>query len=374
MAKGKGKKSRRIHDWQQRYQGAEDDRDPTPRRQKVAPRAVKLPQARLEAPEANLDDLPKVVGMVAGFPPGTVLVRVGQQYLRCGIVKTFRAPERATTLAVGDEVTVALSRSDPGAAQDADGDRVDGMILSRAPRRSALSRPQPRSDKRHGLYDYQPFEKVIVANMELLAIVVSVSNPPIRPRLIDRYLIAAERGEMGVVLLVNKIDLEALPDWLEKEMALRGVAIVACSAVTGQGLTALVAALQGRRTVLAGASGAGKSTIINALIPGADAFTQEVGEKTLRGRHTTTAACVYDLPGGGVVVDTPGIRELGMPIDPAQLPWYFPEFDPFVHSCHFSNCTHTHEPDCAVIAAVENSQISHHRYDSYLRMRESLDD
>ncbi|MCY2925473.1 MAG: ribosome small subunit-dependent GTPase A [Planctomycetota bacterium] len=109
-------------------------------------------------------------------------------------------------------------------------------------------------------------------------------------------------------------------------------------------------------------------------MPRADAFTQEVSEKTLRGRHTTTAACVYEVPGGGIVVDTPGIRELGMPIDPAQLPWYFPEFDAFVHSCHFSNCTHTHEPGCAVLAAVENNQIPHRRYDSYVRMRESLDD
>ena len=373
MAKGKGKKTRRIHDWQQRYQGAEDERDPTPRRQKVAPRAVKLPPARLLSPEDNLDALPKAVGMVEGFPPGVVLVRVGgQQHLRCGIVKTFRAPERATTLAVGDEVTVALSRSDPGAAQDADGDRVDGMILSRAPRRSALSRPQPRSDKRHGLYDYQPFEKVIVANMDLLAIVVSVNSPPIRPRLIDRYLIAAERGEMGVVLVVNKTDLDALPAWLGEEMARRGVAVVACSAVTGDGLATLAAALQGRRSVLAGASGAGKSTLINALIPRANAFTQEVSEKTLRGRHTTTAACVYEVPGGGIVVDTPGIRELGMPIDPAQLPWYFPEFEPLSPQCKFRDCTHTHEPQCAVRDAVEQGRIPTRRYESYVKLLETI--
>ena len=374
MAKGKGKKSRRIRDWQQRYQGAEDDRDLTARRQKVGVRGVKLPPSRVEAPEANLDDLPKAVGMVEGFPPAMVLVRAEQRHLRCGIVKTFRSSERASRLAVGDEVTVALSRSDPGAAQDADGDRVDAMILSRAPRRSALSRPQPRSDKRHGLYDYQPFEKVIVANMELLAIIVSVNSPPIRPRLIDRYLIAAERGEMSVLLVVNKIDMEPAPAWLGEEMARRGIAVTACSAATGEGMDSLAAALRGRRSVLAGASGVGKSTLINALIPGADAFTQEVREKTLRGKHTTTTACVYDFPGGGLVVDTPGIRELGMPIDPAQLPWYFPEFDAFVHSCHFSNCTHTHEPDCAVIAAAENGQIPPRRYDSYRRLRESLED
>ncbi|MEI7835975.1 MAG: GTPase RsgA, partial [Planctomycetota bacterium] len=260
MAKGKGKKSRRIHDWQQRYQGAEEDRDSTARRQKVAPRGVKIPTSRLEAPEANLDDLPKAVGMVEGFMPAVVFVHVGDQHLRCGIVKTFRSPERASPLAVGDEVTVALSRADPGAAQETDGDRVDAMILSRAPRRSALSRPQPRSDKRHGLYDCQPFEKVIVANMELLAIVVSVNSPPIRPRLIDRYVIAAERGEMSVVLVVNKIDMEPAPAWLGEEMTRRGIRVVTCSAITGQGIDSLVTTLRGRRSVLAGASGAGKST------------------------------------------------------------------------------------------------------------------
>jgi ribosome biogenesis GTPase len=374
MAKGKGKSGRRIRDWEQRYQDGEGARDTTARRQKLASRAVKLPADRLEMPEANLDDLPKAQGMVAGFCPGVVVVRVGGADIRCGMVKTFRSPEGASALAVGDEVTVALSRRDPGAAQEADRNRADGLILSRAPRRSALSRPQPRSDKRHGAYDYETFEKVIVANMELLAIVVSVNYPPIRPRLIDRYLIAAERGEMTAALVVNKIDVGPPPPWLADEMSQRGVPVLPCSAATGQGLPELASALRGRRSVLAGASGVGKSTLINVLIPGADIFTQEVRRKNLRGRHTTTAACIYDVPGGGLVVDTPGIRELGMPIDPAELPWYFPEFAAFVHSCRFSNCTHTHEPGCAVLAAVENSQIPRRRYESYLRLRETLDD
>ncbi|MCK4602480.1 MAG: ribosome small subunit-dependent GTPase A, partial [Phycisphaerae bacterium] len=143
-------------------------------------------------------------------------------------------------------------------------------------------------------------------------------------------------------------------------------------AVTGQGLEDLRAALLGRRSVLAGASGVGKSTLINALVPEADAATRAIRMKDQRGRHTTSAAVVYDLPKGGVIIDTPGIRELGVGLKAGELPWYFPEFEPLSPQCKFNNCTHTHEPDCAVVRAVEEGNILPRRYESYLRILESL--
>jgi ribosome biogenesis GTPase len=116
----------------------------------------------------------------------------------------------------------------------------------------------------------------------------------------------------------------------------------------------------------------GKTALINALVPGASEATGAVREADGRGRHTTSAALVYDLPGGGIIVDTPGIRELGMNLTAAELPWYFPEFEPLAPVCRFNDCTHTHEPDCAVVAAVEAGQISRRRYESYLRIMDSL--
>ncbi|HAU39101.1 MAG TPA: ribosome small subunit-dependent GTPase A, partial [Phycisphaerales bacterium] len=153
-----------------------------------------------------------------------------------------------------------------------------------------------------------------------------------------------------------------------------GVRIVLCSAADGRGLDELRAVLTGKQSVLAGASGVGKSTLINALVPGAEAATAAVRLKDQRGRHTTTAAVVYDLPGGGMVIDTPGLRELGIGIGPAELTWYFPEFEPLAARCRFRDCTHSHEPDCAVQQAAENGEILPRRYDSYLRILDTLDE
>ena len=126
--------------------------------------------------------------------------------------------------------------------------------------------------------------------------------------------------------------------------------------------------------MLAGASGVGKSTLVNALVPGAGAAVREVRAKDDRGRHTTSAATVYDLPGGGLLVDTPGIREIGIRLTAEELSWYFPEFEPLQSRCRFRNCSHTHEPACAVQAAVEAGEISPRRFESYLRILATLDE
>jgi len=238
---------------------------------------------------------------------------------------------------------------------------------------------------------------VIAANMDVLLIVASTCQPPLRPRLIERFLIVAERGEMRPVVMVNKIDLAAPEPGLVEQLRELGPEVVLGSARTGQGLEGLRRLLAGRRSVLAGASGVGKSTLINALVPGADAATGEIRMKDQRGRHTTAATAVYELPAcelppappppaaadlpklpfdiaGGLLVDTPGVRELALAIEPEQLPWYFPEFEPHVPHCRFSNCTHIHEPDCAVLAAVQAGQIPFRRYESYARMRQSLEE
>ncbi len=372
MAKRKGKSQRRIKGWQQRL-AAGEELDRTARRQGFSQRAVKLPADRLAAPEENLEELPKREGLVVGFFPGGVIVRADDQELLCGIAKTFRAPADASALAVGDEVTAAITRPNHADGQvENDRERADGMIVSRQPRRTVLSRPQPRSGKRSGAYEAEVFEKVIAANIDVLVIVASTREPPLRSSLIDRYLIIAERGKLKPLLAINKIDLARADEKVLADLRALELETVLTSAVTGQGLEDLRAALLGRRSVLAGASGVGKSTLINALVPEADAATRAIRMKDQRGRHTTSAAVVYDLPKGGVIIDTPGIRELGVGLKAGELPWYFPEFEPLSPQCKFNNCTHTHEPDCAVVRAVEEGNILPRRYESYLRILESL--
>jgi len=363
-------------------------------------------------------------GLVVGVYRRAVSVLLERQVCYCAVAKTFRAPPQASALAVGDIVTVAVSAdlSCP-TRQDIDKERMDGFILTRRPRLTALSRPKPMSAKRIDQYKTAIFERVIAANMDQLLIVASMVQPKFWRRLIDRYLIVAERGELAPLLVVNKIDLHRPSNGLLADMRNLGLDVLCCSAKTGEGLDALRLRLAGKQSVLGGASGVGKSTLVNALIPEAEAATRTVRPKDLRGRHTTAAAAVYYLPDpagmglvvpsaapaaaggwpaekpqqptgdeppardapkdeqaplpfvvppGGMLVDTPGIRELGFTIDASELAWYFPEFDPFVHQCRFNNCTHTHEPDCAVIAAVQRGQVPARRFESYLTIRQSL--
>lgn len=379
MARRKGKSQRRIKDWYSRFVSGEEDGGPVARRQKLTSRReVKLPPARLDADAdamtVGLGDLPKVEGMVVGFFPGGAAVRMDGADMLCGIAKTFRAPDGASAVAIGDNVTVAVTRDEHADAAAPDRDRTDGMILSRELRRTVLARPQPRSGKYREAYDDETFEKVIAANMDVLLIVAATRRPALSHGLIDRFLIIAERGELTPVLVINKIDLGRPDEQVLGDFEALGIEIVFCSAASGEGLDALSAALASKRSVLAGASGVGKTTLVNTLLPGVNAATRTIRDKDNRGRHTTTAGVLYDLSCGGIIIDTPGIRELGMTLGADELPWYFPEFEALAGECHFNDCTHTHEPTCAVIAAVESGAISTRRYESYLRLVETLDD
>lgn len=373
----KGKAQRRIKDWGQRFRrDADPDTMDSTKSETLQPGRVKLGASRMRdrSEEPDLAARPQAAGMVVGLFPGGACVRVqGGADLLCAIAGTFSPPKGSSALAVGDEVAVALSPVEQVAGQlHVDKQRTDGFILSRQPRRTALSRPQPTSGKRRGRYDEKVFEKVVAANMEVLLIVASVRQPRLRPGLIDRFLIVGERGELEPLVVLNKIDLgEPDEDTLAMLASVRRP-MLRCSVVTGEGLEALRSVLRGRRSVLAGASGTGKSSLVNALVPGADIATATIRQKDQRGRHMTVAATLHELPGGGLVVDTPGVRELALGMEATELPWYFPEFAELSGACKFNNCTHTHEPDCAVIRAVQEGKLPAYRYESYLRILETL--
>ena len=264
-----------------------------------------------------------------------------------GETRTFQlGGQRA---AVGDEVEIGL-------AKDGETWKLHRIL----PRRSQLSRPDVGNAHQ---------ERVIVANVETVVIVVSVVSPPLHPRLIDRYLIAIQRGGAQPVICVNKLDLledETELEVLEPYVSLN-VPIVRCSTTTGRGIEDLRTLLLGRVAAFVGHSGVGKSSVMNALYPSLHRDTGEISEGYGRGTHTTTASQLFELPGGTRLIDTPGIRSFGLwQMSSDELKWYFPEFEGL--HCRFNDCSHTHEPGCAVREAAESGAIHAVRYDTYLRL------
>ena len=239
------------------------------------------------------------------------------------------------------------------------------------PRRTTLSRPDPRNPNHR--------EHVLAANVDLAVIVVSVLAPPLHSRLIDRFLVAAQHGGMGVALCLNKSDLIADDDEagrIEKILAPYrelGLAVVYCSAATGEGVERLREQIAGSTCVLVGHSGVGKSCLLNSLDPNEDRRTGGLRLADGKGRHTTTSVDVYDLPLDTKVIDTPGIREMGLwQIGPDVLGDYFPEFAEPSASCKFRDCRHDVEPSCGVKRAVEEGAIPGARYEAYLRLLASV--
>ncbi len=250
------------------------------------------------------------------------------------------------------------------------GDRVhirligDGTatIESIEPRTRVLSRRDPG----------RKVEQVIVANPDQAVFVLACADPDPNPRTLDRLLVAAERGGIPALICANKIDLvhkgDARKFFADYERV--GYKVIFTSATTGSGVKELRAALKGRVSVLAGPSGVGKTSLLNRLEPGLGRKTLEISQATREGKHSTVVAELLPLSGGGHIVDTPGMKAFAMwDIEPEEVDAYFPEIRERVAGCAFSDCSHMHEPGCAVIQAVERGEISPHRYDSYLRIR-----
>lgn len=236
--------------------------------------------------------------------------------------------------------------------------RVDEhRVLAAEPRRTVLARIDPHNPNH---------QRALAANVDVVVIVASVHAPPLRTGLIDRYLIAAQNGGMEPIVVINKIDLLQNQSELEELRAYEGIGvpIVLCSVKEGRGLDEMLSLLAGKTCVFSGHSGVGKSSLVNALSPGLQLRTGEVERK---GRHTTTTSTLHELPNRTRIIDTPGIKEFGLvAVDPKDLRHFFPEFEPYASNCNFNDCTHTHEPVCA----VREAQLP--RYPTYVRIFESL--
>ena len=250
------------------------------------------------------------------------------------------------------------------------GDRVEvrdlgdgkGIIDDVFERERVLSRRAPEGER----------EQIIVANPDQAVFVFSCDDPPFNPRMLDRLIVAAEREGVPVRICANKVDLaegESCRDQFAVYQEL-GYPVHFTSAITEEGVPELRAELEDRISVFAGPSGVGKSSLLNAIQPDLALRTGEVRQATRKGKHTTVSLKLVPLEEGGYVADTPGMKAFALwDIEPEELDAYFIEIRPLVAQCAFSDCTHLHEPGCAVLEAVESGQVHPQRYDSYQRMR-----
>jgi len=266
-----------------------------------------------------------------------------------------REREADLKLAVGDRVR--LERTDHGDTW---------AIVEIMPRRSRLARRAPGG---------AVGERVVAANLDQVVVVFAVANPEPHARMLDRFLVIAEANDLAARVVLNKADLadEATVRTRWADYTRAGYPLHVTSTVTGVGLPALATTLAARTSAVTGPSGVGKSSLLNTLYPGLSLRVGAISESVNKGRHTTVGAWLHALPDGGAVVDTPGLREVGIwGLDPGDLAHCFPEFRPFLGECRFGDCQHMREPGCAVRAAVAAHEVSTARYDSYQTLHGEL--
>jgi ribosome biogenesis GTPase len=252
---------------------------------------------------------------------------------------------------VGDRVTVELGAD-------------HAVVTAVEARRNCLLRRSPRTRR----------AQILAANVDQALVVFAASRPQPKRGLLDRFLVACRHADISPIIVINKIDLSTavIASWLEIYPPL-GFPVIQASALDGRGIEAIAARLSVGTTLFCGPSGVGKSSILNAIHPGFRLKVGGISEVTGKGRHTTSRAELLALPDGGFVVDTPGLKEFGLwDATRPQLAAGFPEFAPLVRACRFPDCSHTHEPDCAVREAVEDGSVDRDRYASYVSMLEDL--
>lgn len=305
-------------------------------------------------------------GRVLSIASQGIFVDVLGEVLNCtlrGVLKKDKT-EAKNLVVVGD--FVLLERTSQGEA----------LIAHVEPRKTVLSRAENLSRRK---------EQLIAANIDLVLITTSVVSPPLKPPLIDRYIIAAQKGGMEPIIIINKVDLlqscedvvlreteEAIYEEMLKAYQPAEVRVIAVSTLTGVGISQLKEVMAGKASVFSGQSGVGKSSLINALTGGSLKIGGIV-ERTKKGSHTTSTAQLLPLDFGGWCIDTPGIKSFGVwDLSREEVEHYFPEIFSCGHNCRYPDCAHMGEEGCAVVKAVEEGTISILRYESYATLMASV--
>ena len=294
-----------------------------------------------------------LAGFVVRTQSGFFTVETDQGPVICTVRGRLKqGPREGDVVALGDRVKIRLLEDGSGVIEEVE------------ERQHMLSRmdPQPQGE----------YQQIIIANPDQLVFVFACAEPEPRLGMLDRFLVIAERQDIPALIVANKVDLVGI-EAAEEIFGLYekiGYPIIYTSVKTGRGIEGLRQEFKGKISALAGPSGVGKSSLLNAIQPGLGLEAREVSQATSKGRHTTVVRALFPLKEGGYVADTPGLKALALwDIEPEELDAYFPELRLLVAECAFSDCTHVHEPGCAVQEALAEGRVSPRRYESYLRMR-----
>ena len=294
-------------------------------------------------------------GLIIKAQSGFFTVETGQGFVVCqlrGKLKQGRA--LGDIAAIGDRVRITILTDGSGAIEE---------VLERE---RAIVRLDPRPQGE--------YKQILLANPDQAVFVFACANPSPRLKMLDRYLVIAEKQQVPAVIVGNKIDLVEDPTKIFGLYQAIGYRVIFTSTKQKVGLDELEATLRGRVSALAGPSGVGKSSLLNLIQPGLGLAVNEISTALNKGRHTTVTRQMFPIEGGGYVADTPGWKSLALwDTEPEELDAYFPELRELVQHCQFSDCTHTHEPSCAVLDALKAGTIHPERYDSYLRLRSGRD-
>ena len=297
-------------------------------------------------------------GTVIAVRPRKVRVDLGDRTVDAFVRGSLKSGRRRQThvIAVNDRVNVATQ------------DRRGAVVEEILPRRNQVSRVDPGS--RRNLVEH-----VLAVNLDWLVVVMSLAQPILKTRTLDRLLVLGEINHVPPLIVLNKLDLEDEPRDDLEAYAHIGYPVLRVSALQAHGCDALLDRLRDRVSLVIGPSGVGKSSLLNAILPGLELDTQPISESTGKGVHTTTRVEYHPLPGGGAILDSPGIRSVQpWGLDPESLRHAFPEFhDAPTGPCQFRDCQHRAEPSCAVRDAVERGDIVRFRYESYLKLLEDLE-
>lgn len=294
-------------------------------------------------------------GLIIKAQSGFFTVETSQGFVVCqlrGKLKQGRA--KGDIAAIGDNVQITVLPDGSGVIEKVE-ERVRAIVRLD---------PRPQGN----------YQQVLLANADQAVFVFACAHPNPRLRMLDRFLVIAEKQKIPAVIVANKIDLADDPKKIFGLYETIGYQVLYSSTKTGAGIEELKSILVGKISAFAGPSGAGKSSLLNAMQPGLGLAVKEISRAMDKGKHTTVTRQLFPLEGGGYIADTPGWKSLALwDTEPEELDAYFPELSELVQHCQFSDCSHSHEPGCAVRRALDEGKIHSERYESYLRLRAGKD-